>query len=163
MMFDSQAPAGDPDIGSNAGNSPSAAFTANPIAPGAWAFAPDVVGPFGPDGVANENVTTAMTTTSNAFDSDVQLVDRRHVAGQRRSVGADRTVTSGDRARTDRDDLVTITPSGAAGSHNSGTLYIDSEDLFQFQVNANVVNLSTGNPLPNGSEVAAIPYSYTVR
>lgn len=58
---------------------------------------------------------------------------------------------------------MTITPHGAASSHNSGTLYIDAEDLFQFQVNANVINLSTGNPLPNGSEVAAIPYSYSVR
>lgn len=163
IMLDSQAPAGDPDIGSNTGSSVSGAFTANPVASGAWDVAPDVVGPFSPDGVANENVTTGMTTTSDAFDSDVHSstgdmwqgsVDPSALTGLSPVVigpGQTRTIT------------VTITPSGPAGSHNSGTLYIDSEDLFQFQVNANVVNLSTGNPLPNGSEVAAIPYRYTVR
>ncbi len=163
MMFDAQAPAGDPDIGSNAGNSPTAAFSANPIAPGAWSIAPDVVGPFGPDGVPNENVTTSMTVTSNAFDSDVSSstgdmwqgsVDPSALTGLSPVViGPGQTGTIS----------VTITPSGAAGSQKNGTLYIDAEDLFQFQVNANVINLSTGNPLPNGSEVAAIPYSYTVR
>jgi hypothetical protein len=101
--------------------------------------------------------------TSDAFDSDVHSstgdmwqgsVDPSALTGLSPVVigpGQTRTIT------------VTITPSGPAGSHNSGTLYIDSGDLFRFQVNANVVNLSTGNPFPNGSEVAAIPYRYTVR
>jgi hypothetical protein len=163
IMFDAQAPAGDPDIGSGTGTSVTAAFGANPIAPGAWTIAPDVVGPFGADGVPNENVTTSMTATSNAFDPDVSSstgdmwqgsVDPAALTGLSPVViGPGQTGTIS----------VTITPSGAAGSQKSGTLYIDAEDLFQFQVNANVVNLSTGNPLPNGSEVAAIPYSYTVR
>jgi hypothetical protein len=57
---------------------------------------------------------------------------------------------------------VTITPQGARGSRQSGTLYIDVEDLFLFQVNSSIVNGGSGLPQPNGSEAAAIPYSYTV-
>ncbi len=163
ILFDSQAPAGDPDIGSNAGTTATAAFTANPVAPGAWDVAPDVVGPFGATGVANENVTTAMTTTSNAFDSAVSSstgdlwqasVNPSLLNGLSPVVigpGQTGTIT------------VTITPNGPAGSQTSGTLYVDAEDLFLFQVNANVINLSTGNPYPNGSEAAAIPYSYKVK
>jgi Peptidase inhibitor I9 len=163
IQLDAQAPAGDPDIGSTTGTSVSGSFSANPVAPGAWDVAPDVTGPFGADGVPNENATTEMTTTSNAFDPAVTSstgdmwqasVNPSALTGLSPVVigpGQTGTIT------------VTITPSGPSGSQNSGTLYIDAEDLFQFQVNTNVVNLNTGNPEPNGSEVAALPYSYTTK
>jgi hypothetical protein len=163
IMLDAQAPAGDPDIGSNTGTSVSGSFSSDPVAAGAWDVAPDVVGPFGAMGVPNENATTGMTTTSNAFDPAVTSstgdmwqgsVNPSALSGLSPVVigpGQTGTIT------------VTITPSGSSGSQNSGTLYVDAEDLFQFQVNTNVVNLNTGNPEPNGSEVAAIPYRYTVK
>jgi hypothetical protein len=163
IMLDAQAPAGDPDIGSNTGASVSGSFSSDPVAAGAWDVAPDVVGPFGAMGVPNENATTGMTTTSNAFDPAVTSstgdmwqgsVNPSALSGLSPVVigpGQTGTIT------------VTITPSGSSGSQNSGTLYVDAEDLFQFQVNTNVVNLNTGNPEPNGSEVAAIPYRYTVK
>ncbi len=163
IQFDAQAPAGDPDIGSTTGTSVSASFAANPVAPGAWDVAPDVVGPFGASGVPNENATTGMTATANAFDPSVSSstgdlwqasVNPSVLTGLSPVVigpGQTGTVT------------VTITPTGSSGARNSGTLYIDAEDLFQFQVNTNVVNLNTGNPEPNGSEVAALPYSYTIK
>ena len=47
---------------------------------------------------------------------------------------------------------VTITPSGASGTVDRGTLYIGDADLFQFP-----------SPFPDGNEVAAIPYRYTVK
>lgn len=145
------------------GSSVSGSFSATPVAPGAWDVAPDVTGPFGADGVPNENATTGMTTTSNAFDPAVTYstgdmwqasVDPSALTGLSPVVigpGQTGTIT------------VTIMPSGPSGSHNSATLYIDAEDLFQCQVNTNVVNLNTGNPEPNGSEVAALPYSYTTK
>jgi hypothetical protein len=163
IQLDAQAPAGDPDIGSTSGTSVSGSFSANPVAPGAWDVAPDVTGPFGPDSVPNENATTGMTATANAFDPAVTSS-----TGDMWQASVDSSVLNGlspvviGPGQTGT-ITVTITPSGPSGSRNTGTLYIDAEDLFQFQVNTNVVNLNTGNPEPNGSEVAAIPYSYTTK
>lgn len=162
IEFDAQAPAGDPDIGSTVGSSVFGSLVANPVAPGAWTVAPDVVGPFEATPVPNESATTAMTETANAFDPAVSSstgdmwqasVDPSALTGLSPVVigpGQTGTIT------------VTITPQGPAGSHQHGTLYIDVEDLFLFQVNASMVNGNSGLPEPNGSEAVAIPYSYTV-
>jgi hypothetical protein len=48
--------------------------------------------------------------------------------------------------------VVTIAPSGAAGSTVSGNLYLDDDSLFLF-----------GGLAPNANTVAAIPYSYRIR
>jgi hypothetical protein len=162
IEFDAQAPAGDPDIGSTVGSSVFGSFTADPVAPGAWTVTPDVVGTFGSTPAPAENVTTAMTATANAFDPAVSSstgdmwqasVDPSALTGLSPVViGPHQTGTI----------AVTITPKGAAGSHQSGTLYVDVEDLFLFQINASIVNVNAGLPEPNGSETVAIPYSYTV-
>ena len=162
IQFDAQAPAGDPDIGSTIGSSVLGSFTADPVAPGAWTVAPDVYGTFGTTPAPTENVTTAMTATANAFDPSVASstgdmwqasVNPSALTGLSPVIigpGQTGTIT------------VTITPQGAGGSRQSGTLYIDVEDLFLFQVNSSIVNGGAGLPQPNGSEAAAIPYSYTV-
>jgi len=113
---------------------------------------PDVVGPFGATGAPTEQATATMSAIANAFDPSVSSstgdlwqasVDSSVLAGLSPVViGPGRTGTI----------TVTITPTGPAGRHASGTLYVDVEDLFLFQV----------SPEPNGSETAAIPYSYTV-
>jgi hypothetical protein len=151
IEFDAQAPAGDPDIGSTVGSSVTGSLLANPVAPGAWTVAPDVIGPFGATGVS-EQATTAMSAIANAFDPSVSSstgdlwqasVNPSALTGLSPVViGPGRTGTI----------TVTITPTGPAGSHASGTLYLDVEDLFLLQV----------YPEPNGSEAAAIPYSYTL-
>jgi hypothetical protein len=162
IEFDAQAPAGDPDIGSTVGSSVNGSFTADPVAPGAWTVAPDVVGTFGTTPATAESVTTAVTATANAFDPAVSSstgdmwqasVDPSALTGLSPVViGPHQSGTI----------TVTITPQGSAGSHQSGTLYIDVEDLFLFQVNSSIVNGNSGLPEPNGSEAVAIPYSYTV-
>ena len=48
---------------------------------------------------------------------------------------------------------VQITPNGTAGSTQSGTLYVDDVTL---------AGLNGVFDLPNGDEVAAIPYSYRI-
>jgi hypothetical protein len=45
---------------------------------------------------------------------------------------------------------VTITPGGTAGQIVSGTLYVDDASLVDF-----------GSLIPNGSQLAALPYTYT--
>jgi hypothetical protein len=151
IEFDAQGPAGDPDIGSTAGASVIATFAADPIAQGLWGIAPDVVGAFGPSGAPNETVTTSWTTTSNAFDSTVTAptgdlwLTSTNPAGNFSPV----VVNPGQTATIP----VTITPSGTAGTPVSGTLYVDDSNNIVFQ---NFLS-------PNGNEVAAIPYSYTIK
>ena len=48
---------------------------------------------------------------------------------------------------------VTITPSGSSGSRVTGTLYVDEYNEIAFQ----------GVFQPDGNDVAAIPYGYTVK
>ena len=47
---------------------------------------------------------------------------------------------------------VTITPSGPAGTVVTGTLYVDDMSLVDFEQ----------FPVPNGNEVVALPYAYTI-
>ena len=48
-----------------------ASVTGTPVTAGEWDIAPDVVGPFGTNGVANETVNTTLTATTQAFDPAV--------------------------------------------------------------------------------------------
>jgi hypothetical protein len=73
----------------NAGSSVTAAFSADPIAPGARSIAPDVVGPIGPDGVAN-GLSESTYITCSALG--VQL----HLAGPRQRSS---TVVDASRSR----------------------------------------------------------------
>ncbi|HXW79582.1 MAG TPA: hypothetical protein VEJ84_08785, partial [Acidimicrobiales bacterium] len=47
---------------------------------------------------------------------------------------------------------VAITPSGPAGTVVTGTLYVDDMSLVVFDE----------FPVPNGNQIAAFPYSYTI-
>jgi Peptidase inhibitor I9 len=153
IQFDAGAPAGDPDVISTAGSTVSASFEANPIAQGLWDIAPDVVGPFGATGAPQEPVSTSMNIAAEPFDPAVSSQ-----TGDLWQGGVDPSVLSsfspvivgpGQTATIP----VTITPSGPSGSQVSGTLYIDDADPFVFQ---NFTDFS-------GGEVAAFPYSYTVK
>ncbi|MBV9048423.1 MAG: hypothetical protein JOY58_09150, partial [Solirubrobacterales bacterium] len=153
ILFDSISPAGDPDIGSTAGTSASASFSANPISQGLWSIAPVEVGPFGTAPGPSEPVTTSMQVTTNAFDPAVS------------SFTGDLWLASGDHTQLAKFNPVivqpgqtasipvTITPSGASGATVNGTLYVDDANFILYEVFAQ----------PNGNEVAALPYSYTVK
>jgi hypothetical protein len=153
IEFDSAAPGGDPDVGSTVGVTAGATFAANPIAQGLWDIAPDVVGAFGPKGAPSEPVATAMTATSAAFDPAVSAP-----TGDLWQVGIDPALFTGfspvivGPGETGTIP-VTITPTGTAGTQVSGTLYVDDYDVSLFQ------NFSGFD----GDQVAAIPYSYTVK
>ncbi len=53
---------------------------------------------------------------------------------------------------------VTVTPSGTAGTTVSGTLYLDDASLVDGAVTENALP----GVFPEGSELAAFPYQYTV-
>lgn len=153
IEFDSEGPAGDPDVGSTVGSSVVGNFSAPEVSPGDWDVAPDVVGAFGTTGAPQEPVSTTMTATSAAFDPTVGSQTGELWQGSTNPSSLDGfspiTVGPGQTGRIP----VTITPAGAAGRTDSGTLYVDDTDAITFQ---NFVE-------PNGSQVAALPYSYTVK
>jgi Peptidase inhibitor I9 len=153
IQFDSNWEQGDPDVMSTVGSGVSASYSANPVPQGLWSLVPTVVGPFGATGAPQEPVDTTMNIAAEPFDSAVSSpTGDLWPAGSNPSlltsfapvvVGPGQTATI----------PVTITPSGPSGSQVSGTLYIDDADPFVFQ---NFTDFS-------GGEVAAFPYSYTVK
>ena len=58
------------------------------------------------------------------------------------------------------DIAVTITPNATAGSTVAGTLYLDDDSSIP-EVAANTLS-TAGGILPDGSQLAAFPYEYTV-
>ena len=155
IEFDSSSPAGDPDVGSTVGTTATASLTGNPLTPGEWSIAPVLAGPFGPTGGSNEDVTTSMTVVTAPFDPSVSSAtgdlwltstDPAYFGGP---ALAPVTVNPGHSATIP----VTITPSGPSGSTDRGTLYIDDMNAVLFGEFA----------APNGNQVAAFPYRYSVK
>ena len=144
---------GDPDIGSTSGTDAVATFSAGVLPQGGWDIAPDVVGPFGRGAVASEPVSTSMSAITSPFDPTVSSpsgdleADSADVAAL--PSFAPVTVPGGQTATIP----VTITPRGASGTTVSGTLYLDdyNDAVFGSYVD------------PVGDQVAAIPYSYTIK
>ena len=153
IEFDSSSSAGDPDIGSTVGSTASGSFAADPIAQGLWGIAPDVVGAYGVTGAPTEPVTTAMSVTTAAFDptvtsptGDLWLAAANPAA----LAGLSPTIVGPGRTGS---IPVTITPRGKPGTVVSGTLYVDDESSVLFDAFNS----------PNGDQVAALPYSYTIK
>jgi Peptidase inhibitor I9 len=139
---------GDPDIESNAGKKITASYTAPAVAPGVWSLDPTEVGPYSAAG-PTETVDTQMSAMTRDFDSSVTSatgdlwllsIDPTASFGTI-TVGAGKTATI----------PVQITASGAPRTV-TGTLFIDDADLFDI----------FESPVPDGNEVAALPYTYTV-
>ena len=155
IEFDSESPFGDPDVESTSGSTANLAFTGDPLAQGLWDIAPDVTGAYGPGSAPsapNEPVTTSMSVTTAPFDPAVTSPtgDLWQASTNPAVLQSLSPVVIGP-GRTGQIP-VTITPQGPAGSTVSGTLYVDDEDSIAFASYAE----------PNGNQVAAIPYSYTI-
>ncbi len=153
IQFDSGSPAGDPDIVSTVGSSVTASLFADRITQGLWNIAPVNVGAFGPTPAPPEAVATSAQVFTRAFDSTVTSP-----TGDLWSASADPTTLNTFSPVTVNPTQtatipITIKPTGAPGTKVSGTLFVDDANFILFD---NFVN-------PNGNEVAAIPYSYTIK
>jgi hypothetical protein len=138
---------GDPDVEAGpASTNPSVTLTDPIVAPQTWLALPASIGPFGDAGsptVTNTFTATAhtrpfdATVTSSSGDPLLADVDASAPAATPISVGvgAHGTIT------------VTFTPSGPSGTVVQGTLFLDTFDAVTGSTN----------------EVAAIPYSYTIK
>jgi len=154
VYFDFAWSFGDPDIGSTTGKTATGTYTAAEVPDGDWGVTPSLLGPFGANPPDNVVATASMTATTAAFDSAITAPTGDLWLGSTNvnATFAPYVVQPGQSVTIP----VTITPEGAAGTVVSGTLYVADSSMFSF------VPLGGDGGVPLASDVAAIPYSYTI-
>ncbi|MGH9106328.1 MAG: S8 family peptidase [Acidimicrobiales bacterium] len=118
------------------------------VSPGLWLVNPDEQGPYPPGGALTDTASTVVSATTQAFDPAVtsDTDDFWQVGFAASSFLYLLPGQSGTIA-------VDITPTASPGSVVGGTLYVDDIVLASF---------FSSDALPDGDELAGIPYSYTV-
>ncbi|HEY2551945.1 MAG TPA: protease inhibitor I9 family protein [Streptosporangiaceae bacterium] len=156
-FFDINWTFGDPDLASNTGTTSTANFSSSAVAPGDWTVTPFLQGPTGPNQAPSQPATASMTATHAAFDPAVTSPTGDLWLGSLdpNSLFTPVVVGAGQTATVN----VTITPSGSSGTVVSGTLYVAAASFLPGAVTINVLP----NNAPEGSDVAAFPYTYTIK
>ena len=158
VMFDYEPFAGDPDLASASSgasalcsDSAYAAYTpaGGTVTAGGWYAEPSECGPYSAPAAAG-TVSATMTATTKPFDAAVTASNGDlWLASVNPAAGFGLFIIKPGQTRTIE---VTITPSGASGTVVSGHLYVDD---------------FVGNVPPyaqeTGDELAAIPYTYTIK
>lgn len=160
IIFDYSSIFGDPDLISTSApysGTASGTFTSAAVTPGEWIITPFQSGPDGAKGVKPVTATTAMSATTAPFDPAVSAPTG--------DLWADSTNPSGPLAPVVVQPgqsvtiPVTITPQGPSGTVVTGTLYVGD----QTGVSSTYAGAAPNPIVPEGSDVAAFPYSYTVK
>jgi hypothetical protein len=152
VTFDMENFNGDPDIAAtSSGDSASATVSGPELTPGFWSIFPSEIGPYPASGAPAESAAASLSAVTRAFDLNVtsSTGDLWSAENGITSTFAPVYVPAGGSATI----TVKITPTGAAGSVESGTLFVDDVTLAGFIPSP--VN-------PSGDELAAIPYHFTV-
>jgi hypothetical protein len=153
VMFDVGPFPGDPDEASSSGHSARAVYplarAVTPVTPGLWFATPSLVGPFGAAGAPPATATAAMYAVTQQFDTSATPANgdfwefAAAVLAPRASYNL--FVINPGQTRTIN---LTIRPGEKPGTVVRGLLYIDDfVDSLQFL---------------SGSQLVALPYSYTV-
>ena len=161
VTFDLEYFPGDPDVsptvaaprvsGSSSGNSASLTLRESDVSPGLWLLNPDQLGPYPPAGAPTATASASLTAITDAFDPTVasSTGDFWSAANGLTTFFSPVYVAPGGTTTI----TISVTPQAALGTQVSGTLYLDDYAL----------GSTIGAILPNADELAAIPYSYTVR
>jgi hypothetical protein len=154
VMFDFSPSPGDPDEASSSGLTANASYpfgnALTPVTQGLWFTVPSEVGPYAAGGATAATVTTSMSAVTQQFDTSATPATgdfwRFAVAPLAASAFYDLFIVNPGQTRTIG---LTVKPSALSGTVVSGILYIDDfVDSLQFL---------------SGSQLEAIPYSYTVK
>jgi hypothetical protein len=157
LYFDFSYPFGDPDLISSSGKTATGSFAAPDISPGNWTVTPFLVGPIGKTAAKNVTASVSMSATTSAFDPAVSAPTGDLWLGSTdATTGFTPYVVNPGQSVT---IPVTITPAGSAGSVVSGTIYVADSSLISGAVTYNELS---GN-YPEGSDLAAFPYRYTIK
>jgi hypothetical protein len=160
VTFDLEYFPGDPDIspgvnspwttGSIHGNSASVTLNEPEVSPGEWLLDPAEIGPFLAAGAPLVSASASLSAVTQAFDPTMtSSTGDMWSSFNGLSNGFSPTYLDPGQSTT---ITVVASPTASPGTVVSGTLYVDDYSVassFDFD-------------LPNGDEVAAIPYSYTV-
>jgi len=153
VMFDFGPFPGDPDQAAAAGTMATAVFPPGglptPVSQGLWYAVPSETGPFGTGGASAATATMSMSASTKTFDTSVNTAVgdfwRFGVQPLAASASYNLFVINPGQTRT---ITVTVKPAGAPGTVVKGMLYVDDfVDSMQFLA---------------GSQVAALPYAYTI-
>ncbi len=155
LFFDVTYDFGDPDVFSTIGTTASASLSSGEVAPGDWTVTPELLGPF-VNAATPVTATVGMTATTSAFDPAVTSPTGDLWLGSENASNsfAPYVVNPGQSVTIP----VTITPEGTAGSTVSGTLYLDDSSFIPADVTFDDVPTNG----PEGSDVAAFGYTYTI-
>jgi hypothetical protein len=157
LFFDFSYPFGDPDLISSSGKTATGSFSAPDISPGNWTVTPFLVGPTGKKPAKNVTASVSMTATTSAFDPAVSApTGDLWLGSTNATTGFTPYVVNPGQSVT---IPVTITPAGSPGSVVSGTIYLADSSLVSGEVTYNELS---GN-YPEGSDLAAFPYRYTIK
>jgi hypothetical protein len=156
LFFDFTYDYGDPDVFSSIGTTATGTLSAARVAAGDWTVTPELLGPFGKKPAPTVTATVGMTATTSAFDPAVTSPTGDLWLGSENASNSftPYVVNPGQSVTIP----VTITPEGAAGTTVSGTLYLDDSSFIPSDVTFDNVT-SNG---PEGSDVAAFNYTYTI-
>jgi subtilisin family serine protease len=153
QLFDFGWAFGDPDLISSTGKTATGSFSAPDVSPGEWSITPSLAGPTGVKPAKTVTAAVSMTATTAAFDPAVSAPTGDLWLGSTdAAAGFTPYVVNPGQSVT---IPVTITPEGKAGTTVSGTLYLADSSLINSA-------LTGGATAPQGSDVAAFPYSYTI-
>jgi len=156
LFFDMTYPYGDPDVISTTGKTATASYSTSEVGPGEWTVTPFLVGPTGKNPAPNVNANVAMTATTAGFNPSITSPTGDLWLGSTNAAATftPYVVNPGQSVSIP----VTITPSGTVGATVTGTLYLADSSFISSDLN---LDDQFGNT-PEGSDVAAFPYSYTI-
>jgi hypothetical protein len=156
VFFDITYPYGDPDVISTTGKTATAGYSAPEVGAGDWTVTPFLVGPTGAKPAPNVNANVTMTATTAGFNPSITSPTGDLWLGSTNAAATftPYVVNPGQSVSIP----VTITPSGTAGATVTGTLYVADSSFISPDLN---FDDEPGNT-PEGSDVAAFPYSYTI-
>jgi hypothetical protein len=156
LFFDITYPFGDPDVISTTGKTATAGYSASDVGAGDWTVTPFLVGPTGKNPAPNVNANVSMTATTAGFNPSVTSPTGDMWLGSTNAAATftPYVVNPGQSVSIP----VTITPSGTVGTTVTGTLYLADSSFISPDLN---FDDEPGNT-PQGSDVAAFPYSYTI-
>ena len=156
LFFDVTYPYGDPDVVSSTGKTATASYSSSGIGAGDWTITPFLGGPFGAKAAKHVTATTSLTATTAGFDPTISSPTGDLWLGSTHPATpfTPYVVNPGQSVSIP----VTITPTGTAGSTVTGTLYLADSSFVSTDLSFDEVPGYS----PEGSDVAAFPYSYTV-
>jgi hypothetical protein len=157
LYFDISYPFGDPDLISTTGTTAHASFAAPDLPSGVWTVTPFLNGPFGAKPPKFVTAKVSMAATAAAFDPTVSApTGDMWLSSVNVFAGFTPYVVNPGQSVT---IPVTITPAGISGTTVSGTVYLSDSSINPGAVTYNLL----GGAFPTGSDVAAFPYTYTIK